>query len=189
MQQAVPTGVGKMVAVMGPSEDEIRSVIESVSEGIKEIANLNSPGQTVVAGDVLGVDAFSVAMQAKGGKIIPLNVSAPFHCQLMAPAAEKLAIDLDAVSFKDPIFPIYSNVTAKAVTTGAQARELLKRQVCGSVRWTDSMRNAIEEQNITHAIEFGAGGVLSKLLKRINPETKRVELDSPQKFAALAEIV
>ena len=178
MQEAVEPGAGKMVAVMGADESAIRAAIGSVSNGVAEIANLNSPGQTVVAGDVPGVDAFSAAVLAAGGKVIPLNVSAPFHCSLMKPAADKLAKDLDALTFKDPEFPIYANVTAAAVKTGAEARELLKKQVCGSVRWSESMTNAVQSEDITHAVEFGAGGVLSKLLKRIAPGVARIEIEN-----------
>lgn len=176
MQEAVPQGQGKMIAVMGPTEKEIQEVINTISSGVVEIANLNSPGQTVVAGDVLGVDTFAPAIQAKGAKVIPLNVSAPFHCRLMQSAAEKLSKDLDAISFNALQFPIYANFSAEAITDPDEAKELLKKQVCGSVRWTDCMLNAIHDQGINSAIEFGCGSVLSKLLKRISPETKRQEV-------------
>ncbi len=176
MQEAVEPGAGKMVAVMGPTEADIRDTLKGVAVGVAEIANLNSPGQTVVAGDVPGVDAFATAIQARGGKVIPLNVSAPFHCSLMEPAAKNLAADLDAMTFNDPAFPIYANVTAGAVHTGAEARELLKQQVCGSVRWTECMENAVRAESISHSVEFGAGGVLSKLLKRIVPSVTRFEV-------------
>ena len=179
MQEAVKPGEGKMVAVMGPSEPELRQAISQVTTGVAEIANLNSPGQTVIAGDNAGVDAFCELVQKIGGKVIPLNVSAPFHCRLMKPAADKLAVDLDSVSFNDPLFPIYSNVTAKPVKTGADARELLKQQVCGSVRWTDLMVNMIESEGITHSVEFGPGGVLTKMLKRINGSVARIEVFDP----------
>lgn len=188
MQEAVEPGAGKMVAVMGPNEDEIRAALAEVKEGVAEIANFNSPGQTVVAGDNLGVDTFARVLQERGGKIIPLNVSAPFHCSLMKPAADKLARDLDAISFQDPAFPIYANVTGHAVETGEQARDLLKQQVCGSVRWTDCILNAVSERGITHAVEFGAGGVLSKLLKRIKPEVARFEVPDLQSLEKLQAI-
>ncbi|MCB0322124.1 MAG: ACP S-malonyltransferase [Bdellovibrionales bacterium] len=174
MQEAVPVGEGKMLAVMGPSEEEIQAVIESIEEGVCEIANLNSPGQTVVAGDAQGVEAFSQAM--KGGKLIPLNVSAPFHCRLMTPAAAKLAADLDATTFNEPAFPVYANVTAQPVTSGSDARELLKRQVCGTVRWTDSMLAMVAGEKLSHCVEFGPGGVLTKLLKRITNDVQRLEV-------------
>lgn len=188
MQQAVKPGAGKMVAVMGPGEEEIRAVIASVTAGIKEIANLNCPGQTVVAGDVVGVDAFSEAMTKAGGKIIPLNVSAPFHCSLMKPAADKLAADLDKISFKDPKFPVYANVTARAVRTADEARARLKEQVCGTVRWTESMVNLIEGEGITDTIEFGPGGVLSKLMKRINKGINKHEVFNPESMVATGHL-
>lgn len=175
MQEAVKPGDGKMVAVMGPTEPEIREVITAITSGVAEIANLNSPGQTVVAGDVLGIDTFAKLIAEKGGKVIPLNVSAPFHCRLMQPAAEKLAKDLDTTTFSALKFPVYANFSAQKITSGDDARALLKQQVCGSVRWTDSMLNMVREQSITDVVEFGAGGVLSKLMKRIDAAPARHE--------------
>lgn len=183
MQEAVRPGEGRMMAVMGPTPPEIEDVLKQVTSGICQIANLNCPGQTVVAGDVTGVEKFQELMGQTGAKLIPLNVSAPFHCQLMAPAAEKLAKDLDAIDIADPKFPIYCNVTAKAVGTKDEIRTRLKEQVCGSVRWTESMENAIRETGVTRSIEFGAGGVLTKLLKRINSTVTRYEIDSPDSLA------
>jgi [acyl-carrier-protein] S-malonyltransferase len=189
MQEAVRPGDGKMVAVLGPTEAEIRDVLSALSgPGIAEIANLNSPGQTVVAGDVQGVDAFGKIMQAQGAKIIPLNVSAPFHCRLMQPAAEKLAQDLDHIDFADPAFPVYSNVEAAVIPSGSAARELLKRQVCASVRWTDSMTQAVSELGLDTAVEFGAGGVLSKLLKRTCPAVQRFEAADMTSIGKLTEL-
>ena len=128
-----------------------------------------------MAGDVIGIDAFTPAIQAKGGKVIPLNVSAPFHCSLMKPAADKLAKDLDAINLNNVQFSVYSNVTAKEISSPEEAKDLLKRQVCSSVRWTESMLNSIKEKQLTHSVEFGSGGVLTKLLKRISPEVNRLE--------------
>lgn len=188
MQEAVEPGAGKMVAVMGPSEPELRELLSKLERGVAEIANLNSPGQTVVAGDVPGVDAFSALAQAAGGKVIPLNVSAPFHCSLMRPAAEKLAKDLDATTFRDPVFPVYANVSAQAVRTGEDAKKRLKEQVCGSVRWTESVQNAVKENGITHAVELGAGGVLSKLLKRIEPSVARFEVGDSKGIESISAL-
>ena len=179
MQEAVPAGAGRMSAVMGPTPEEIRETISEVTAGVCEVANLNSPGQTVVAGDAAGVEEFQKLMTAKGAKVIPLNVSAPFHCRLMKPAAEKLAVDLDSAKIRDPKFPIYANVTAEPVTTAVEVRRLLKEQVCGSVRWTESMQNVIRNESITRSVEFGAGGVLTKLLKRIEPSVERFEVADP----------
>lgn len=176
MQESVKAGEGKMVAVMGSSAQDIQTVISGISEGVVEIANLNCPGQTVVAGDNLGVRLFSEGMASAGGKVIPLNVSAPFHCRLMAPAAEKLAADLDAIDFQNPSMAVYSNFSAERIPNGAAARELLKSQVCGTVRWAELVERMVAEANISATVEFGSGGVLSKLMKRINKGVATHEL-------------
>ena len=137
MQEAVPVGLGGMLAVMGLGEEEILDFCSKVTGsdgngGIVEIANLNCPGQTVVAGDKKGLAEFQDI--ASGSKIIPLNVSAPFHCSLMKPAADNLAKDLDAISFNEPKIPVVANVTAKAIASAEESKELLKQQVCSSVR-------------------------------------------------------
>ena len=180
MQEAVPSGEGKMIAVLGPSEEEINTNISKVEDGVAEIANLNSPGQTVIAGDLRGINTVSELMRETGAKVIPLNVSAPFHCRLMKSAEEQLTKDLDAITFNDPSIVVYSNVKAQGIKNGIEARELLKKQVCSSVRWSDQMKNMITEQQITHTVEFGAGGVLSKLLKRIDKTPQRLEVFDPE---------
>jgi [acyl-carrier-protein] S-malonyltransferase len=187
MQEAVPQGQGKMVAVMGPGEQEIRAVIGALEEGIVEIANLNCPGQTVVAGEAKAIDIFAEKMSAAGGKIIALNVSAPFHCSLMKPAADKLAKDLDAITFCPPKFSVYSNVSATPIAGAEEAREGLKKQVCSSVRWTESMLKMTQQEQVTHTVEFGAGGVLTKLMKRINSGVARVEVSNPASLAKAKE--
>lgn len=179
MQEAVEPGQGKMVAVIGPTAGEISTALAQVVSGVAEIANLNSPGQIVVAGDVRGVDSFSKIMAEQGGKIIPLNVSAPFHCSLMKPAQDRLAKDLDSMTFSPLQFPVYSNVMAQAIQSGDEARELLKKQVCASVRWEELVRNVIAGTQTKQAIEFGPGGVLAKLLKRIDSSVQRFEVFDP----------
>ncbi|MCC6954611.1 MAG: ACP S-malonyltransferase [Deltaproteobacteria bacterium] len=176
LQEAVPEGAGKMIAVLGPTVPEIEAVIATVDVGVKEIANINSPGQTVVSGDVAGIDALAAALTKAGMKVIPLKVSAPFHCSLMKSAERKLAEDIAKVSFSDPKFPVYSNVTATKVTSGSEAKELLVKQVCSPVRWTESMQNMIRDFDLKQSIEFGAGGVLSNLLKRIDKSIARAEI-------------
>ena len=187
MQEAVPAGAGKMLAVLGPSEEEIMQAISSLEENRTEIANLNSPGQTVVAGDSASIDQFAAHLKEQGVKAIPLNVSAPFHCSLMQSAADNLARDLDAITFADPRFPVYSNVTATATTTGETAKQLLKQQVTGSVRWTESMLNMIKEQDICCTVEFGSGSVLTKLQKRIAASVPRYEISDPATMQSTAE--
>ncbi len=176
MQSAVPAGTGSMIAVMGSSEDDIRSLISEINTGVVEIANLNCPGQTVLAGEKEAVQKFSEALSAKGGKSILLNVSAPFHCSMMKPVEDLLSPDLDKTTFNDPKFPVYANYTASKISTGLAARELLKKQICGTVRWTEQVENLVKENDITKVLEFGPGGVLSKLVKRINSGLERLEV-------------
>ncbi len=175
MQEAVPKGAGGMLAVMGLSEDEILDLCSKVTQGVVEIANLNCPGQTVVAGDKVGLAEFQDI--ASGSKIIPLNVSAPFHCSLMKQAADNLAKDLDAITFSEPKIKVVANVTAKEITSADESRELLKQQVCSSVRWTDSINYLVNNLSVNETIEFGPGGVLTKLCKRINKDIKREQFD------------
>src|SRR5690606_38344089 len=113
-------------------------------------------------------EQFSEKASAQGAKIIPLNVSAPFHCSLMKPAADALAKDLEATTFNDPEIVVYSNVTAQPISSGAEARKRLIEQVYSSVRWTQSMTNLVAEQELAAVVEFGPGGVLAKLMKRID---------------------
>lgn len=180
MQESVEPGAGKMIAVLGPTPEEITAAISKVTVGVKEIANLNCPGQTVVAGDVTGVDALSAELIAAGAKVIPLNVSAPFHCSLMKPAADKLAADLDAINFRDPEFLVYANFTAQPVKSAAEVRAALKAQVCAPVRWTESMINALKDTGVTTTVEYGAGKVLSNLMKRIDSKITRLEVSQPE---------
>ena len=189
MQEATPAGAGGMVAVLGPAEDEINAVIGRMDSGVAEIANLNTPGQTVVAGDKEGLALFSRLMQEKGGKIIPLQVSAPFHCRLMAPAAEKLATDLDAISIVDAAFPIYANVTAEPVQRAGDVRNLLKKQVCSTVRWSDSVANLLRDFNITHTVEFGTGSVLTKMMKRIDRKAQTLSAEDPASLEQLRALL
>lgn len=175
MQEAVPKGQGTMVAVLGKEVAEIEEALAKVNAGVAQAANINAPGQVVVAGDIAGVEAFKSALN--GGKIIPLDVSAPFHCKLMKLAADNLAKDLDALTINRCRFPVYANFTAKAVTEPKDIRQNLKDQVCGRVRWVECMQNAIAEQKPSAAIEFGEGKVLNGLLKKINKEVPCQNID------------
>jgi len=132
MQQAVPVGTGKMVAVLGKEVSEIEAALAQVSGEVAEIANINAPGQIVVAGSVAGVDGFITALGT--AKVIPLPVSAPFHCSLMKAAEEKLRVDLASVEIKMPEFPVIHNFTAQAASSVEEIRENLAKQVCGKVR-------------------------------------------------------
>ena len=184
MQSAVPAGVGKMIAVLGKQVEEIEAVFSKVTQGPVEIANINAPGQIVVSGRREGVDEFIKLLGT--AKVIELQVSAPFHCSLMAPAAAQLERDLDQTEIKTAAFPVYANVLAKPVREAAEIRDALKRQVCGRVRWVESIEHAIAEQNPSQSVEFGSGNVLSGLLKRINSAVPRVECGSLEAIEKLA---
>lgn len=175
MQEAVPAGKGKMVAVLGKEVEEIEAAIAK-STGVVEVANINSPGQIVVAGSAEGVSSF---VSVLGGKTVELPVSAPFHCSLMKSAEEKLTKDLAAISFKDAEFPVYANFDAQAVTTADEIRNALKLQVCGRVRWVECMQNAFKNHGPADAVEFGEGNILSGLLKRIDGSIKRINVSGP----------
>lgn len=166
MQEAVPVGSGRMVAVLGKEVGELEEALAKTTVGVAEIANVNAPGQIVVAGDKAGIDAFTA--QLPGAKIVELQVSAPFHCSLMKPAADKLRMHLNDTTFKKPEFPIIANYSAKEVSEPNEIRESLYNQVCGRVRWIESMQQAIKIFEPEIALEFGEGNTLQGLLKRID---------------------
>lgn len=183
MQDAVPAGEGTMVAVLGKEITEITSALEKIKAGVAQIANINAPGQIVVAGHRSAIEEFKMLMP--GSKIIDLPVSAPFHCSLMKPAEVNLSRDLAALAVSPCKFPVYANFDAKPVRQPEEIRRALTAQVCGQVRWVDCMECVIRDTAPSLAIEFGAGGVLSGLLKRINPALSRASVDSSQTLAAI----
>jgi [acyl-carrier-protein] S-malonyltransferase len=151
-----------------------REVIEQIcakTPGVVEIANLNHPEQTVISGEATAVLAASERLQQAGARVVPLKVSAPFHCRLMAPAASRLAHDLAAVNFKPLAFPIVCNVTAEALTDSREASALLLKQVTAPVRWVESVAR-LYALGVRRFIEFGSGKVLSGLISRIVPDTE-----------------
>jgi [acyl-carrier-protein] S-malonyltransferase len=176
MQEAVPAGEGKMAAVLGKDLKEIEEALAKVTKGVAQVANINAPGQIVIAGDKAAIEE-GLAILAPV-KSIDLPVSAPFHCALMRPAQEKLAADLKLAAFHPCAFPVYANFTAKPVVQPEEIRTTLERQVCGRVKWVESMQNAIAETTPDLAVEFGAGTALTGMLKRINPAITRVNVDS-----------
>jgi len=164
MQEAVPVGEGAMAAVLGMSYEDLARALEQVGGGVAQIANWNSPDQIVIAGHKGAVE--EALRLAKPPRSVMLPVSAPFHSSLMKPAEERLAADLDRVEFKDPAFPIVTNVDARMITTGAEARDALKRQVSRPVLWYESME-LLGKSGIDVFVELGTGKVLSGLIKRI----------------------
>lgn len=182
MQEAVPVGTGRMVAVLGKEVAEIEAALPKDGAQVAQIANINAPGQVVVAGSVEGVQSFITNLGA--AKVVELSVSAPFHCDLMKPAEEKLRIDLAKTEIKTPSFPVYQNYTAKYSSNPEAIRENLALQVCGRVRWVECVQGAITAHQPQAVWEFGAGNVLTGLVKRIDNGVARVNIDSPQALQA-----
>jgi len=164
MQEAVPVGVGAMAALMGVEFTAVEQALAEVKEGVVEIANWNSREQIVVAGHETAVKEALFLIQPRRSIMLP--VSAPFHCQLMKGAEEKLALDLDAVEFRDLAFPIITNVDARIIRKGEEARDSLKRQVTRAVLWFKSME-VMAQEGMNVFVELGSGNVLSNLMKRI----------------------
>lgn len=175
MQEAYPVG-GAMTAVLGLDADTIRKVCEE-TEGIVSIANDNCPGQIVITGEEKAVQAASAALQEKGAKrCVPLKVSGPFHSELLKGAGEKLAVELEKVEVHNPEIPYYCNVEASAVTDSTVIKELLAKQVSGTVRWRESVEKMIEDGTDTF-IEIGPGKTLTGFMRKINKDVTVKNVD------------
>ena len=147
MQNAVPIGKGSMIAVLGMSIEEIKNSISKIkTDGVCEIANDNAIGQIIVSGDSKSIDELKLSLKQNGKKFIPLNVSAPFHCSLMKPAAEEMLSKINSVKFKKPNFDIISNVTAKPENDPEIIKKLLISQIYSTVRWRESILNIHNEK-------------------------------------------
>jgi [acyl-carrier-protein] S-malonyltransferase len=181
MQEAVPEGRGAMAALLGCGLAEVAAACEAAARAtglVVEPANLNSPAQTVIAGDAVAVARACDEARARGAKkALPLPVSAPFHCALMAPAAEKLAAELAAVRFDEPAVPIVTNVEAEPNADPARVPELLRRQVTAAVRWSESVAT-LARLGVTRVLEIGPGRVLTGLVARIERGLARGNLAS-----------
>lgn len=167
MQQAVPPGVGAMAAILGLSAREVASACDAAAQGeVVTPANLNEPQQTVIAGAAAAVErAGTVALERGARKVIPLAVSAPFHCALMQPVVPRLARVLSDIPWRDANVPVIANVDGKAHTRASEFEVLLLDQVTAPVRWVDCALT-IEALGASHAVEFGAGRTLCGLLRR-----------------------
>ena len=174
MQEAVPEGTGCMLALVGVTAETVMQVIAS-TDGAVNIANHNAPGQIVIAGARDATRA--VAKRTEARQIVELAVSAPFHCQLMRPAEERLSADLERIPFANLEIPLYSNVDARRITTAHEARDGLKRQVSRTVRWVELTEKIIGEEGIRTFVEIGPGNVLSGLLRRIDRSTERLAVN------------
>jgi len=178
MQEAVPVGVGAMAAVLGMDVDALTAVCRDAAQGeVCEPANINSPDQIVISGNTAAVErAVKLAEQhgAKRAKLLP--VSAPFHCSLMKPAQDRLAVDLNALSFSNPGVPVVCNIDAALLDNGDRSRDALVRQVTGSVKWDQSMRLLIA-QGVEMFVEVGPGKVLCGLMRQIDRSKKCVNVE------------
>ncbi len=187
MQEAVPPGQGSMAAVLGLDPDAIRAVCsDAASAGLVSPANFNAPGQIVIAGAQEAVALASKLVQERGGKAIPLKVSAPFHCALMKPAAERLAAAFETVRVSPLAFPVIANVDAEANTDPARVRELCVRQVDAPVEWVRSIERAAA-MGVTVALEIGPGKVLAGLVKRIDKRIRVINVFDPASIASLSD--
>ena len=171
MQEAVPVGEGAMAAIIGLDQESLQAVLDEVDapDGRVVIANLNSPGQLVIAGHAAAVEIAAAKAKDAGAKLAKLlPVSAPFHSPLMAPARAGLEGDLRATPFCDPKLPVVCNIDAAPVVNGDGARDALERQIDGPVRWIESMEHVLQEIGASTLAEIGPGKVLCGLGKRID---------------------
>jgi [acyl-carrier-protein] S-malonyltransferase len=181
MQSAVPEGRGAMAAVMNLDGSVVATVCREASNGpdVVSCANFNASTQTVIAGTARAVLKASELAQERGGKVIPLNVSAPFHCALMEPAKGPLAEALEAGTVSAPRFPVFSNVDAAPLEGADSVLSALIRQVDSPVRWVETIVR-MREMGVTHALEFGPGRVLSGLARRIDKDLKVLSVNSAE---------
>ena len=188
MQEAVPVGEGAMAAILGLEVEAARDIAESAGQGdVCAAANDNAPGQVVVSGTRAAVErAIDIAKARGARRAMLLPVSAPFHCMLMAPAAEVMADALAAIDIEKPAVPIVVNVLAEPLEDPAQIRQRLVEQVTGAVRWRESVE-WMAAHGVTRLVETGAGKVLSGLARRISPELTGVAAGTPDDITKVAE--
>jgi [acyl-carrier-protein] S-malonyltransferase len=189
MQEAVPAGVGAMAVIIGLDAGGVADACrESAQDQVVEAVNFNAPDQTVIAGHREAVERAAAAAKARGAKRVSmLPVSAPFHCQLMKPAAERLAVYLATLAVDPAAVPVVHNVDAREADTPDAIRAALAAQAASPVRWVDTIRD-FAARGITHIVECGPGRVLTGLTKRIAPEIAALPLnDGDAVAAAIAE--
>jgi [acyl-carrier-protein] S-malonyltransferase len=189
MQKAVPVGEGAMAAILALDLAAVEQACREAAQGrVVAPANINSPGQVVIAGHADAVRRAMEACQAAGARrALLLPVSAPFHCALMAPAQERMAADLARIAFRDPEVPLVNNVDARMVRSADECREGLVRQVSAPVRWQQSVE-AMAQDGVTTFVEVGPGTVLTGLIKKINKRAEVLHAEDPASLekAALA---
>jgi [acyl-carrier-protein] S-malonyltransferase len=191
MEEAVPAGVGTMAAVLGMDSQELMQITDQVTgEGNSvQLANLNCPGQIVISGTVEGVSLASQMAKEKGAKrVIPLDVSGPFHSALMKPAAQKFAEVLDNLEIKNANVPVISNVTAKPITEADEIKGKLIEQLFSPVLWENSVETLVE-LGVDTFIEIGPGKVLSGLVKKVNRKLTTYSINDEDSLLSTIEII
>lgn len=188
MEEAFPSGKGAMAAVLGLSAEKVEETLKAIeTEEIVDLANINCPGQIVISGSKEGIDQASPALKEAGAKrVLPLNVSGPFHSRLMKAANEKFSEKLEKVSLTDATIPVYANVTASPVIEQEEIKELLIKQLYSPVRFEESIRNMMDK-GVDAFVEVGTGKVLSGLVKKIDRKVPTFAIgdpDSLDKFVA-----
>ncbi|XXU11504.1 ACP S-malonyltransferase [Sorangium sp. So ce854] len=185
MQEAVPAGEGAMAALVGLEQDVVLAICAEAAQGqVVSPANYNGPGQIVIAGHSGAVARAGELAVARGGKSIPLKVSAPFHCALMRPAAERLRPELERTQLRPLAFPVIANVDAAPNADPERVRSLLLQQVDGTVQWKRTIERMADD-GVTHALEIGPGKVLAGLVKRI---TKQIKVLSVSDMAGIERV-
>lgn len=190
MQRAVPVGKGAMASLIGPKTDLAlaEAAAAAGSEvGVCVVANDNNAGNIVISGDKAAVDRAIEKAKELGARAIPLNVSAPFHCPLMQPAADEMATALAGATIVAPSVAVVANVTARPETDPEVLRRLLVEQVTGRVRWRESMEWMAGEGGVTRFAEIGSGKVLAGMAKRIAPDAESLSLNTPEDLEAFAK--
>ena len=189
MQEAVPIGTGGMSAILGLDADKVAQACADAAQGdVVAPANMNGAGQVVIAGAKAAVDRAGVRAKEMGAKrVVPLSVSAPFHCALMKPAEDRLAPDLRALSAQNPRIPIVANVDASPKRDAPAAIDALVRQVAAAVRWEDSVRR-LASDGVTTYVEVGPGSVLSGLIRKIHRDAQVASFGAPEDLAAVRSV-
>jgi [acyl-carrier-protein] S-malonyltransferase len=188
MQEAVPVGVGAMAAILGVNLEVVMTACAEAAQGqVCSPANINSPTQVVIAGDTAAIDRAIELLKERGAKrAMKLKVSAPFHCALMQPAQARLAVELKGIKFHDLATPIVTNVDAKTIAAGPEARDALVRQVSQPVRWLESVEFLIS-QGVQSLVEIGPGKVLSGLARQIDRSLRCVNVEDKVSLSTARE--
>lgn len=183
MQEAVPAGIGGMSAVLGMNAEQINQVVDPME--FVQVANYNCPGQIVISGKKEAVEETAVKLKEAGAKrVIPLNVSGPFHSYLLEEAGKKLGEFLQGVKISDPVIPYVANVTARYVTSAAEVKPLLEKQVSSSVRWQQSVETMLAD-GVDRFVEIGPGKTLSGFIKKINRDVTVLNIEKMEDLGKL----